>query len=450
MNREAIRPAGLPTSLRRLRLQLTAWYVGTFFAILTLLGVGLFAAITHRFDVDLDRSLRDAVRDLVATAQSPDRGAENPAAVATETIRVLIIPGRTLYFADTLGGSLTSATIQPWMAAAARAAWLRGSAHTSHYVGDDRILRLTAERFRTRTGDPLIAFATADEIEVEDRYTSLVAGAAAAALISLVLVAGGGWLLGRQTTEPVERAIVHMRRFMADAAHELRTPLTVVRNRAEIALQQPRDPEDYRSALAGIERESVRLSRIVDDLLMLARADTGERPLNRQRVYLDDVTLDAAEAARAIADRKSVRLNVESFEETPIVGDADLLRQLVMILLDNAIKYTNRGGVVRVDVRATSAQATLTVTDTGVGITPEHLPHVFERFYRGDPSRTRNARESGASEGAGLGLSIAQWIADEHGASIRVQSEDGRGTTVVVQFASVGVSVGAPDAVSSV
>jgi signal transduction histidine kinase len=125
---------------------------------------------------------------------------------------------------------------------------------------------------------------------------------------------------------------------------------------------------------------------------------------------------------------------VDSFEEAPVVGDEDLLRQLVMILLDNAVKYTDSGGVVRVDVRATPAQATLTVTDTGIGIGPEQLPHVFERFYRGDPSRTRAHRVHGTSEGAGLGLSIAQWIADEHGATIRLHSEPGRGTSVIVQF----------------
>jgi signal transduction histidine kinase len=446
MSGAAVRPARLPNSLRRLRLQLTAWYVGTFFAILALLGIGLFAAITRRFDVDLDHSLRDAVGELIGAARSPEGAALGPTAVARDAIRDLRIPSRTLYLTDTLGHFLAGGRVEPWMAAAARRAWTDGTAHTSHYVGNDRILRLVAQRFHIGTGEPMVALVTADEIEVEDRYTALIAWSGVAALSSLVLVAVGGWFLGRQTTEPVERAIAYMRRFMADAAHELRTPLTVVRSRAEIALQQSRDPDDYRHALVGIERESVRLSRIVEDLLMLARADAGERPLHRQRVYLDDVTLDAAEAARAIADRKSVRLDVESFEETPIVGDADLLRQLVMILLDNAIKYTEAGGVVRVDVRATATQATLTVTDTGVGIGPEQLPHVFERFYRGDPSRTRSDRAPGVSEGAGLGLSIAQWIADEHGATIRLHSELGRGTSVIVQFPAAT----SLDAVSSV
>jgi signal transduction histidine kinase len=434
MTRPVVRPAGLPLSLHRLRLQLTAWYVGTFFAILLLLGFGMFAAITERFDRDLDASLREATRELISTALSPEDAEVGPAAVAVNTIKDLRIPGRTLYLTDTLGASLAKTGLEPWMAEVARRAWANGSARTSQHARHDRILRIYAQRFRIATGEPLIALASADEIEIEDRYATLIAAAVTAALVSLVLVAVGGWLLARQSTEPVERAIAHMRRFMADAAHELRTPLTVVRSRAEIALQQAREPADYRTALVGIERESVRLSRIVEDLLMLARADTGERPLDLQRIFLDDVTLDAAEAARAIADRKNVRLEVDSFEEAPIVGDADLLRQLVMIVLDNAVKYTEPNGVVRVGVSATPLLSTLTVSDTGVGITPEQLPHVFDRFYRGDPSRTRGVREGGLSEGAGLGLSIAQWIAEEHGATIRIESDQEGGTTVVVQF----------------
>jgi len=225
-----------------------------------------------------------------------------------------------------------------------------------------------------------------------------------------------------------------MRRFMADAAHELRTPLTVVRSRAEVALQRSRSPDDYVDALRGIERESIRLGRIVEDLLTLARADAGQRPIERERVFLDDVALDAAEAARVIAERKGVRLEVAEFEEAPVVGDAALLRQLGLILFDNAIKFTPPGGLVRIAVRvAPSGSPTLAVSDSGVGIGTEELPRIFERFYRGDPARTRSDG-GGATEGAGLGLSIAKWIAEEHRAAILVASRPGLGTEVKVEF----------------
>jgi signal transduction histidine kinase len=441
MSSNGIRPAALPLSLQRLRLRLTAWYVGTFFAILALLGIGMFATITRRFDRDLDASLVVATHELVSAARAPVRSGDAERSTVAEAVGNLRIPDRTLFVFDSAGQSLSRRAVDPWMAALARTAFATGAGDTTLRLPEERQLRVHAERFALPDGRKLVAIALADEIELEDRYASLIAAFGAAAFASLVLVAAGGWFLARQSTAPVERAIVHMRRFMADAAHELRTPITVVRSRAEIALQRTREPEEYLQALRGIERESARLGRIVEDLLMLARADTGERPLERHRVFLDDVTLDAAEAARAIADRKSVRLEVDSFEEAPVVGDPDLLRQLVMILLDNAVKFTPANGVVRVGVQAGASVATLTVTDTGVGIASDQLPHVFERFYRGDPSRTRGLTTSaGTSEGAGLGLSIAQWIAEEHGATIRVESTPRQGTIAVVQFPIAGTS----------
>jgi signal transduction histidine kinase len=253
----------------------------------------------------------------------------------------------------------------------------------------------------------------------------------------VVLVAAGGWFVTRQSSVPIEQSIAHMRRFMADAAHELRTPITVVRSRAEIALQRSRSADDYAAALRGIDSEAQRLGRIVEDLLMLARADAGERPIEHQRVFLDDVGLDAAEAARAIAHRKRIRVEVDSFEEAPVVGDAVLLRQLVLILLDNAVKYTPAGGIVHLSIHTRDGVAVLGVADTGIGIPPDQLPHVFERFYRGDPARTRVAAVEGSgvsSEGAGLGLSIAQWIVTQHGGTIHVDSDVGVGTTIYVQL----------------
>jgi signal transduction histidine kinase len=242
--------------------------------------------------------------------------------------------------------------------------------------------------------------------------------------------------VARQAAAPVERAIGHMHQFMADAAHELRTPITVVRSRAEIALQRSRNPDDYTEALLGIEHEAERLGRIVEDLLTLARADTGERPIERVRVFLDDVTLDAATAARAIADRKGVHLDVGAFDEAPVSGDGTLLRQLVLILLDNAVKFTAAGGSVCVDGESSNGAPRLRVVDTGCGIPPEQLPRIFERFYLGDPARTRGS--GNGAQGAGLGLSIARWIADAHDATIDVQSEPGQGTRVTVHFPAAG------------
>ena len=333
----------------------------------------------------------------------------------------------------TAGGG---ATLDPWLQILAEGA--RNGARAATHRDGERILRAQAAPFHSSDGRTLVAVAVADEVELEDRYTALIAEFAAASVIAAILVAIGGWIVAGQSAAPVERSMEQMRRFMADAAHELRTPLTVVRSRAEVALQRSRSPDDYVDALRGIERESIRLGRIVEDLLTLARADAGQRPIERERVFLDDVALDAAEAARVIADRKGVRLEVAEFEEAPVVGDAALLRQLGLILLDNAVKFTPPGGLVRIAVRvAPSGSPTLAVSDSGVGIGPDELPRIFERFYRGDPARTRSdggGAGGGATEGAGLGLSIAKWIAEEHRAQIFVSSRPGSGTEVRVEF----------------
>jgi signal transduction histidine kinase len=257
--------------------------------------------------------------------------------------------------------------------------------------------------------------------------TSLLEVFGAAALAGLVLVAGGGYVLVRQSTGPVERSMEQMRRFMADAAHELRTPLTILRTRAEVALGEPRDGARDAAALQAIEREAERLGVVVGDLLTLARADAGEWPLAREVVYLDDLAADAVEGIKPLAGRRGVGVQLGDFEEARIKGDATLVRRLLLILLDNAVKFTPAGGHVRLDVSADEGTSSVIITDTGAGISPTVLPRVFERFFRGASTR-RDA------DGAGLGLAIARWIADTHGARIDITSAVGAGTRVAVLF----------------
>ncbi len=234
---------------------------------------------------------------------------------------------------------------------------------------------------------------------------------------------------------PIEETFGYMRRFMADAAHELRTPLTVLRTRVEFALRQPRTSAEDEATLRAIAADSERLGGIVEDLLTLARADAGERPPERRRVYLDDAVAEAGAAARVVAAAKGVALEMEQFDEAIVSGDSDRLRQLAAILLDNGVKFTPPGGTVRVRVGTEQGRPFVTVEDTGIGIAPIDLPRIFERFFRADPAR--NANESaapGAGTGVGLGLSIARWIVDMHRAEIAVRSSVGKGTTITVSF----------------
>jgi signal transduction histidine kinase len=165
----------------------------------------------------------------------------------------------------------------------------------------------------------------------------------------------------------------------------------------------------------------------VDSLLVLARADAGERQIDKERIFLDDIGLDVAGAAEIVARQKDVKVTVDEYEEAAVYGDPVLIRQLIMIVLDNAVKFTDAGGQVHVRVSMLEGAPTLVVEDSGVGIKPEELSRVFQRFFRGEAARSR-------TEGAGLGLSIASWIAREHEASISLKSEPGSGTTVTITF----------------
>ena len=418
-------------SIGRLRLRLIAWYLGTLSAILVLLGGGLYVTIRRQFARELDASLHEAALELerAARIREQERGATGRVVDAVDELR---IPDRWLYLVTNDGRPVRPDTLPAWIRSAALAAARRGAADTEIVLPRNREMRVHAERFGLRSGEVQVAIAVADAEELEDRDASLIAAFGGMAAVALLLVSAGGWLLVRKSTEPIERTLLFMRRFMADAAHELRTPLTVLRSRAEIALQQPRSAPEYAEALRGVEAESQRLGRIVEDLLTLARADAGERRLAQQRVFLDDVVLDAASAAKAMADARGVALRVNEFEEAVVNGDPGLLRQLVMILLDNAVKFTPAGGTVTVRVGTPNERPTFVVADTGIGIAPDQLPHVFERFYRADPARSRG--DGGGRDGAGLGLSIGRWIADAHGATIELTSSADSGTEAIVSF----------------
>ncbi|MEO5798515.1 MAG: ATP-binding protein [Gemmatimonadales bacterium] len=414
--------------LRVLRRRLSTWYLATFGVILLLLGGGLFVAIRHQFATELDASLRQATSELERAAAIREREAVLAGRVV-DAVDELHIPDRSLYLLTLDGRVIRPDSAPDWVSAAARAAGHRGTLDLDHELEDEGTLRLHAERFALPGRAAMVAIAVADKLELEDRYASLIVAFGAAALAALILVAAAGSLLVGQSIAPIERSLEQMRRFMADAAHELRTPLSVLRSRAEIALQQPRDGASYVAALEGIDAESHRLSRIVDDLLTLARAESEQRPIERSRLFLDDLVVDAVEAARIVAGRKGVTLTLAEFEEAPVDGDPHLLRQLVMILLDNAVKFTPEGGSVEVKVGSDAGAPQLTVSDTGPGIPADQLPHVFERFYRGDPARARQA-----NSGSGLGLAIARWIADAHGATLTLHSGASGGTTATARF----------------
>jgi len=420
--------------LVRLRLRLTIWYVATFGLIILLLGAVLFAVISYQLSQQLDASLKSATQELVRAARIREMEAAGARGRVIDAVDELNIPDRILYLLDIDGTPIKPAKVDNWIRQAAKDAGRVGQITVQRDIPEDRTLRLHALRFKLASGSQLVAVAVADRVELEDKYADLITAFVVIAFAALFLVAAGGFFLVRKSTAPIERSIEYMRRFMADAAHELRTPITILRTRAEVALQQPREAANYVSALRAVEAEARRLGGIVDSLLVLARADAGEQQIDTARIFLDDIAVDAAGAAQIVARQKNVEVTVDQFEEAPIQGDPTLVRQLIMIVLDNAVKFTDAGGQVRIRVSMREGLPTFSVEDTGIGIKQEELSRVFQRFFRGETARSR-------TDGAGLGLSIASWIAREHGADISLSSEPGKGTNVVVTFPPVTSAV---------
>lgn len=222
----------------------------------------------------------------------------------------------------------------------------------------------------------------------------------------------------------LQQAAQTQQRFISDASHELRAPLTAILGNLELVRRHPeRSATERDEALAEAEQEARRLNRLVTDLLALARADAGQL-LPQQSVDLDSVVLDAFQSARALAHGQQMHL--DPFVPVLVSGDRDRLLQLLVILVDNAIKYTPAAGTIRIGLARHDDHAVITVHDTGVGIAEADIPHIFERFYRADPARGRDPG------GTGLGLAIAQWIVEQHGGHIVVSSTLGQGTTMSV------------------
>ena len=212
----------------------------------------------------------------------------------------------------------------------------------------------------------------------------------------------------------LETSFEQQRRFMADASHELRTPTAIVRTEADVTLSRPsRTSEEYRASIGIMQDAARRLTRIVDDLFLLARADAGHLVAQQNAIYLEDVVDGAVRSVRHLADARGVRVQLGNLVEAPLRGDADLLGRIVLNLLDNAIKHAPSGGTVTVLMERRNSDVTVSVVDTGPGIPAEAVGRLFERFFRAEASRLRT--DDGASGGAGLGLAIARRIAEAHG-----------------------------------
>jgi heavy metal sensor kinase len=225
----------------------------------------------------------------------------------------------------------------------------------------------------------------------------------------------------------LDESFERQRRFMSDASHELRTPVAILRGEAEVALSRDdRSIGEYRESLAVLHAESCRLTHIVEDLFTLTRADAGQYPISAHDFYLDELVADCVHSARTLALAKGLSLSSEARGELPIHADESLLRRMILNLIDNAVKYTPKGGSVTVLCGQEGQEYAIRLTDTGVGIATELQPRIFERFFRADMARSRSENDGG---GAGLGLSIARWIAAAHQGRLELTQSGSSGST---------------------
>jgi heavy metal sensor kinase len=236
-----------------------------------------------------------------------------------------------------------------------------------------------------------------------------------------VLAASFNELLAR-----LDQSFQAMRRFVADASHELRTPLAVIRGEADVALAHERGAAEYRQSLAIILDESRRISRLVDDLLNLALADSHHVRLRIEEFYLNDLLAECCRSARALGAAKGVAVECPAGEDLAFRGDEELLRRMLLNLLENAVRYTPAGGRVSAALEVSGPKVLIRVADTGIGIAPDAVPHVFERFFRADRARSRQ------NGGFGLGLAIVKWVAESHSGEVEVTSRPGAGSTFTV------------------
>jgi len=477
-----------------MRSQLTLWYTGVLALVLVILAVVTYAYLARAARDRTDQLLADTANSLVSNFagesndedQSGDDAAlevtrdfqfsDRQAIIFDETARVVAVSDPP---AGTRGNpqwpSMT--TLSQSLTGLTQSATRSGRAYAT--IPDQREgIRAFATPVKSRGRTYIVVVAQS----LHDQYEALEQARRAfyvAVPLALTLASLGGYFLARKSFAPVvlmgdraarigasnlnERLPVpkarnelgrlaqifnellsrldlsfeQQRRFMADASHELRTPVAIVCGESEVALsQQVRSTEEYRESLAIVHDEGRRLTRIVEDLFTLTRADAGQYKFEPATFYLDETIGECVRAVRSLAAQHELELQYNyTGDELLFRGDEGLIRRMILNLLDNAIKFTPAGGQVRVDIARDDAGYAIRITDTGAGINVEAQPHIFERFYRVDQARSRSSSsggETGGSSGAGLGLSIVSWIVEMHGGSISLERSDQSGSTFLI------------------
>ena len=401
---------------RRARIRLTAWYVGVLAMFLLALGTTVYLVQRSELEGNVNSGLRVTAHKALIAWQTRD---SSEITALNDSLRYYVT------FSDG-----TRLRVRPDPSATDLGLPYRPAVHDALVSGTDmRTIRSSAGPLRVYTirANSLVAIQVARSLEpVNEALDTLLVLLLIAGAGSLIVAAVGGWFLAGKSLRPLHEAFDRQHAFVAHASHELRTPLAVIRANAEFL--QTDNPDSVE--IADIVSETDRLSALVDALLALARGEAADRP-QRDLFDLSSVVDGAVESMQSLAGERGVVLSRESESGLLVEGDRDQLRQLVLILLDNALRYTPAGGSVAGSVSRAGDWATIRVADTGIGIDQDVVDRIFDRFYRADEARNRD------SGGAGLGLAIAKQLVEEHGGRIAVESTPGKGTTFTVRLPMV-------------
>ncbi len=463
--------------LDSVRARLTLWHVGILAFLLVTLSTGVYVVLRTNFYEKAGGILKSVCRATVSILDKElSLGAED-ATAARATLETLNFPEYTLAILDTKNVLLAE---KPSGA-------MSRMVLPDNSLRADGIVHLYTVRAGVRNNDLRRVAVISKQLGSKGRTFTIVASQSLTPLLGalntdrlmlsgfvlmgLALAGAGGWFLSRKTLAPVlamseqahrisaenldqrlpvvnprdelgrlagtfnnllsrlSTAFLVQRQFMADASHELRTPVSVIRTATSVTLEKTERREDeYRYALGIIDEQVKRLTRIVDDMFQLARADTGRLILHERAFYLDELLNEVARAAQVLGAAKKIRTECEAFPESLCYGDEDLLRQLVSNLLDNAIKFSQVGAIVRLRLRTENGCYVIQVADDGPGIPVEAQPHIFERFFRVEKAGAKFQGGPTAGASAGLGLSIAKSISEAHGGTLWLERSDASGT----------------------
>jgi heavy metal sensor kinase len=448
-----------------IRLRLTLWYVLILTIILGAVAAGVYGFVSSEERANVDRILRERAdafsRAYVGEAHEQDRD-DAIAEVTREFGR-----GTADIFVYTASGRLLARSpIRLLPVADARTVPGISEAIAGAFAG--RASSLTVQGVRCvvipidGAGRPRYVFVSTESLAGRRNALAVIRNAFTIVIpMALVIAAIGGYFLASRSLAPVaqmtdaasrieaenlseriavanssdelgrlaavlnalferlDRSFQQQKQLLADTSHELRTPVTIIRSEADVTLSRERSSEEYRDALEGIRSEATRLTALIESVLLLARADADQTRMAQQQFDLAEVVRHSVQSLRTIAQSQGVDLTCRADGPMPMIGDPELIRRLLLNLLDNGIKFTPRGGRVRLDARRAGGQYVVTVADSGIGIPTDSRERIFDRFFRIDAARGRDAPRFSAS-GAGLGLSIARWIARAHGGDLRL------------------------------